>query len=272
MPNKSLLLRFGLVVLVVLPVTFFWHETRQPPSNRFDYEVVNVYPHDAQAFTQGLLYRDGFLYESTGVKGESSLRKVKLETGEILQQQRIAADYFAEGLTDWSDKLVQLTWKAGKVFVYDMHSLQPLETFSVSGEGWGLTRLDNQLVMSDGTSVLRFLHPQTFVETGHVNVTEAGRPVENLNELETVQGNILANVWQSNEVVIIDPATGEVAGRIDLGGLLSVWERLRGEAGVLNGIAYDPVNDRLFVTGKNWPHVFEIRLCARKPWLSYLID
>jgi glutaminyl-peptide cyclotransferase len=222
------------------------------------YRVVNTFPHDPEAFTQGLIYRGGFLFESTGLHGRSSLRKVRLETGEVLQRQALDAEHFAEGLADWQDQLVQLTWQSNLGFVYDLKTFARQRTFSYTGEGWGLARDARRLIMSDGTSVLRFLDPSTFAEAGRLAVTEGGLAVTNLNELEVVKGRIFANVWQSDQLVIIDPESGQVTGRVDLSGLLPPSERYGTD--VLNGIAYDANGDRLFVTGKLWPKLFEIRL------------
>jgi len=228
-------------------------------QTRYDYEVVNVYPHDPSAFTQGLIYRGGYLFESTGRHGGSSLRKVRLKTGEIVQKKRVSSEYFAEGLTDWGDRLVQLTWRSNIGFVYDALTFKLTKTFNYPGEGWGLTRGNGRLIMSDGTSSLRFLDPNTMKETGRLEVTDNGSPVSNLNELEMVKGEIFANVWTTDEIIIISPQSGHVTGRICLGGLL---DKYKGNAkiDVLNGIAYDPEGDRLYVTGKLWPKLFEIRL------------
>jgi glutaminyl-peptide cyclotransferase len=222
------------------------------------YEVVNVYPHDRNAFTQGLLYRDGVLYESTGLNGRSSLRKVELETGKVLQQISVENRYFAEGLTDWGSRLVQLTWNTNVGFVYDLASFKRLQTFSYEGEGWGLARDARRIVMSDGTSTLRFLDPQTFTVTGRITVTDGNVPVRDLNELEMIDGQVYANVWTTDRIAMISPETGRVAGWINLAGLMPRGS-VSGDA-VLNGIAYDAQRKRLFVTGKLWPSLFEIRI------------
>ena len=224
----------------------------------FGYEVVKVYPHDRDAFTQGLLYRDGVLYESTGLNGRSSLRKVQLETGKVLQQTSVDARYFAEGLTDWGARLVQLTWNTNVGFVYDLASFKQVRTFSYAGEGWGLARDDRRLIMSDGTSTLRFLDPQTFAPAGQVQVVDGDRPVRDLNELEFIDGQVYANVWLTERIAIISPANGRVTGWINLAGLMARGA-VSGDA-VLNGIAYDAAGKRLFVTGKLWPSLFEIRI------------
>jgi glutaminyl-peptide cyclotransferase len=224
----------------------------------FGYEVVNVYPHDREAFTQGLLYRDGVLYESTGLNGRSSLRKVQLETGKVLQQVSVDRRYFAEGLTDWGSRLVQLTWNTNVGFVYDLASFKQLQTFSYQGEGWGLARDERRLVMSDGTATLRYLDPQKLTVMGQVQVTDGGAPVRDLNELEFIDGQVYANVWLTDRIAMIAPESGRVAGWINLAGLLA-----RGavsDDAVLNGIAYDAQRKRLFVTGKLWPSLFEIRI------------
>jgi glutaminyl-peptide cyclotransferase len=221
------------------------------------YQVVRSYPHDPGAFTQGLVYVDGFLYESTGIEGESSLRKVRLETGEVLQIHRLDKRYFGEGLAAWKDRLIQLTWQTGIGFVYDRETFRLLRTFTYTGEGWGLTHDGTRLIMSDGSSFLRFLDPETFQETGRLQVRDGGRPVENLNELQYIKGEVFANVFQTDRIVRIDPKTGRVIRWIDLSGLLSPQDA-RG-VDVLNGIAYDAEKDRIFVTGKWWPRLFEIR-------------
>ena len=228
----------------------------------YGYEVVRTYPHDPGAFTQGLIFLDGFLYESTGLNGHSSVRKAKLETGEVLQQKDVDARYFAEGLTEWNDTLVQLTWQTRLGFVYDLATFAQTRTFGYLGEGWGLTHDATRLIMSDGSSNLRFLDPATLTETGHVAVTDRNQPVTRLNELEFIKDEVYANVWGTDSIVRINPATGQVTGWINLAGLLPVADRTPG-ADVLNGIAYDAARDRLFVTGKQWPKLFEIRLVRK---------
>ena len=228
------------------------------------YKVVHVYPHDSRAFTQGLIYVDGHLYESTGLSGRSSIRMEDLSTGRVLQHYDLSAEYFGEGLTVWGSTLVQLTWTSHKGFVYDRFSFSLLRTFHYDGEGWGLTHDDKQLIMSDGTAYLRFLDPKSFRETRRIHVTdEAGRPVQNLNELEYIRGEIYANVWETDKIVRISPRTGRVLGWIDLSGIIDKGELADSDA-VLNGIAYDSTGDRLFVTGKLWPKLFEIRVEAHR--------
>lgn len=233
-------------------------EDARPPTV-LEYEIVKSWPHDRAAFTQGLIYRDGFLYESTGLNGRSSLRKVKLETGEVVQRESVASEYFAEGLTDWKDRLIQITWQSQIGFVHDLKTFRREGQFNYSGEGWGITHDARRLIMSDGTSTLRFLDPQSFQQTGALEVTYQGKPLANLNELEFVRGRIFANVWQSNSIVVIDPGSGRVTAQIDLPGLLNAEDRAGG-VDVLNGIAYDARKDRLFVTGKLWPKIFELKL------------
>lgn len=228
----------------------------------YGYRVVNTYPHDPTAFTQGLIYRDGILYESTGLNGQSTLRKVRLETGEVLQRRTVDARYFAEGLTDWGGQLLQLTWQANLGFVYDLGTFERVRTFDYAGEGWGLAHDDARLILSDGTDTLRFLDPATFREIGRVAIRAAGRPVTELNELEVVRSEVFANIWQSDRIARIAPDTGMVTGWIDLAGLMPATERLDVDA-VLNGIAYDRQGDRLFVTGKLWPKLFEIAVESR---------
>jgi glutamine cyclotransferase len=228
------------------------------------YRVIHTYPHDSKAFTQGLAFVDGHLYESTGLNGKSSLRMVDLSTGHVLQKYDVPAEYFGEGLTDWGSNLIQLTWREHKGFVYDRFTFSLLRTFSYEGEGWGLTHDRTQLIMSDGTSYLRFLDPKTFREIKRIHITdEAGRAVENLNELEYIHGEIYANIWGSDIIVRISPRTGKVLGKLDLNGIIDKRE-LTAPGAVLNGIAYDAAGDRLFVTGKLWPKLFEIKVGALK--------
>ena len=230
----------------------------------YGYKVVNTFPHDKTAFTQGLIYRDGVLYESTGLNGSSTLRKVELTTGKVLQQSKVDAKYFAEGLTDWNGSLLQLTWRDGLGFVYDRATFAFTQTFRYYGEGWGLTHDDKRLILSDGqpAGALRFLDPTTFVETGRVIVKDQGVPVAELNELEYVKGEVFANIWQTDRIARINPTTGEVTGWIDLSGLLKPSDRTP-DTDVLNGIAYDAATNRLFVTGKKWPKLFEITLVPK---------
>jgi glutaminyl-peptide cyclotransferase len=227
----------------------------------FGYTVVHTYPHDHDAFTQGLQFVDGVFYEGTGLNGRSSIRKVKIETGEVLQKRDVPEAYFGEGITVRGNELFQLTWQSNVGFVYDRQTFAPKRQFKYTGEGWGLTQDRTTLVMSDGTEYLRFVDPATFTEKRRVRVMAAGAPLKNLNELEYVKGEIFANVWQTDYIARIDPSSGKVNGYIDLRGLLSAREREATD--VLNGIAYDEASDRLFVTGKLWPRVFEIRITRK---------
>ena len=231
---------------------------RQAPV--FGYTVVRHYPHDRAAFTQGLAFDDqGTLYESTGQRGQSSLRRVELSSGKVLQRHNLAPSLFGEGITVFGDRIFQLTWQAGRAFVYDKASFDLLQEFAYRTEGWGLTHDGRRLIMSDGTATLYFLHPDTFAETARLTVRDHRGPVIRLNELEYARGEILANVWKTDRIARIDPQTGHVTGWIDLAGLLQPSDR-RQPVDVLNGIAYDTLTDRLFVTGKWWPRLFEIDL------------
>jgi glutamine cyclotransferase len=229
----------------------------------YGFQIVHAYPHDPEAFTEGLFYKDGFLYESTGLNGHSTVRRVKLETGEVVQRTELPPQLFGEGISDWGDRLVGLTWTTQVGFVLDLKTFELQRQFSYAGEGWGLTHDDHELVMSDGTPALRFLDPQTLKETHRVRVTAAGEPVQQVNELEWVEGEVYANIWQTDRIARIDPKTGNVVGWIDLAGLLSVKDRMSSNPDVLNGIAYDAAGKRLFVTGKLWPRLFEIRLVRK---------
>jgi glutaminyl-peptide cyclotransferase len=228
----------------------------------YGYEVVQVFPHDRQAFTQGLVYHEGFLYEGTGQNGQSTIRKVRLENGEVLQVKRNEARHFGEGIAIVGPSLVQLTWQSGVGFVYDLATFDRKQTFSYKGEGWGLAYDGTRLVMSDGTPALRFLDPATFKETKRVVVKDGGVPVEELNELEFVKGELFANIWNVDRIARIATETGEVTGWIDMRGLLSARDAKGVD--VLNGIAYDAAGDRLFVTGKLWPKLFEIKIVPKR--------
>jgi len=225
----------------------------------YTYKIVNTYPHDKKAFTQGLVFEDEVLYEGTGLRGQSTLRKTELETGSILQIHKLPAQFFGEGITVHANRIIQLTWQSNVGFAYDKAGFRLLEMFKYPTEGWGITHDERRLIMSDGTSILRFLDPETFEETGHIQVYDGNGPVTRLNELEYVKGEIYANTWTTDRIARIAPQTGQVVGWIDLKGLLRPEDRTH-SVGVLNGIAYDADNDRLFVTGKFWPKLFEIEL------------
>lgn len=226
----------------------------------YGYKVVHRYPHDTNAFTEGLIYLHGTLYESTGGQGSSSVRQVDLATGKVLRQVWLPPTIFGEGIVDWHGRLVQLTWHQHEGIVWDLATLKPVERFAYPGQGWALTRNGTHLYMSDGSSDLRILDPVSFKQVGTLHVTADGRPVTKLNELEWVKGEIWANIWQTSRIARIDPATGHVVGWIDLSGIYDVQATPDPQDDVLNGIAYDAAHDRLFVTGKCWPTLFQIRL------------
>jgi glutamine cyclotransferase len=235
--------------------------TRLP--DEYTFEVVHAFPHDRTAFTQGLEFHAGFLYESTGLNGRSSLRKVRPETGEVVQQVNLSPDFFGEGITMLYDEIYQLTWQSEVGFVYGARDFHLLRRFSYTGEGWGLTNNGREIFMSDGTASLRVIEAGTFKEKRRIKVHDGARSIDQLNELEFVEGEIFANVWQTDRIARISPVSGDVVGWIDLAGLLSPMYLVE-PGGVLNGIAYDPVQKRLFVTGKLWPNLFEIRLVGKK--------
>ena len=235
-----------------------------PSIPTYDFKVVHSYPHDQQAFTQGLLYRDGFLYESTGLNGKSSIRKVNLETGKVLQSKDIPPQYFGEGLTAWKDTLVGITWQTQTGFVFDLATFELRNQFAYPGEGWGLAQNGKELVLSDGSATLRFLDPKTFLEVRRVKVTADGIAVDQINELEVVGDEIFANIWHTNTIARIDQNTGKIVGWIDLAKLYPEAGKGATSENVLNGIAYDADKKRLFVTGKLWPKLYEIKLVARK--------
>ena len=228
----------------------------------YDVDIIHTYPHDPSAFTEGLFYLNGFLYESTGLEQHSTIRKVRLDTGVVVKKIDIPPQYFGEGIVNWDGHLISLTWKSHVGFVFDLATFKLQRQFQYEGEGWALTQDGKQLIMSDGTPELRFINPNTLKETNRIQVTLDGKPVRNVNELEWVKGEIYANVWQTNWILRINPKDGQVVGLVNLAGLLSSGTQVKSPDGVLNGIAYDAKGDRLFVTGKNWPKLFEIRLHA----------
>ena len=246
--------------LILLALPCLNAQFGRPPV--YGYQVVHTYPHDHGAFTQGLLYLDGVLYEGTGMKGHSSIRKVELTTGRVLREKSIASEFFGEGLTDWGKQLIEITWQTKTGFVWDRETFQLQKSFGYPGEGWGLTHDSKRLIMSDGTSFLRFLDPVTLKESGRLQVKEGSRPIDNLNELEFYKGDVLANIWQEDRIARISLTTGQVVAWIDLTGILPA--RDRDGVDVLNGIAYDAKGDRLFVTGKWWPKLFEIKLVPNR--------
>ncbi len=226
-------------------------------TQRYTYNVVNIYPHDNNAFTQGLVFENGVLYESTGLYGQSTLRQVELEKGKILQSFTLPDQFFGEGITIFGDKIIQLTWQSNKGFVYDKFSFDLLREFSYRTEGWGITFDGSQLIMSDGTATLYFLSTETFEIARQIDVYDTG-PVTKLNELEYIKGEVYANIWKEEKIAIINPQTGQVRAWIDLSGIQDLENQNTGD--VLNGIAYDTKEDRLFVTGKKWSNLFEIEL------------
>jgi glutaminyl-peptide cyclotransferase len=234
-----------------------------PGTTLHNVRVVNVYPHDPAAFTQGLTFHNGYLYEGTGIPGQSSIRKVELKTGRVLKSQSLAAEYFGEGIAICRNRLIQLTWQSHIGFVYDLQSFHLLQTFSYPWEGWGITYDGNYLITSDGTAVLRFLDARTYKMVKQIEVRDRGNIVPNINELEFIKGEIYANVWGTGYIVRISRHTGQVLGWIDLRDLYRYIGMGR-NIDVLNGIAYDEKGDRLFVTGKYWPNLFEIRLKSPK--------
>lgn len=229
----------------------------------YGYEIINIYPHDAGAFTQGLVIDDGVMYESTGINGRSTVRKVDLKTGKVLESTEVPARHFGEGIAVVGSRIIHLTWRSGKGFVYNKNTFDTVTTFSYPTEGWGITYDGRNLIMSDGSSNLYFLDPVSFEQVGILNVYSEDGPVGKLNELEYVEGEIFANLWGSDRIARIDPKSGKVTGWIDLNGLLTAEDR-KNKVDVLNGIAYDSREGRLFVTGKLWPKIFEIKPVPKK--------
>jgi len=229
----------------------------------YTFTIINTYAHDRYASTQGLVFENGILYEGTGLYGKSSLRRVDLKTGEVLQIHELPYEYFGEGITVFKDTIIQLTWQSNKGFVYDKNSFKILRDFTYSTEGWGITYDGIRLIISDGTSTLYFLDADTLKTIGHIQVFDNGKPLSNLNELEYIDGQIYANVWRTDNIAIIDPYCGLVTGWIDLSGILPPQVN-SSAVEVLNGIAFDTMNNRLFVTGKLWPWLFEIKLVTKQ--------
>lgn len=251
-------LAIAVSVLAMAPIGF--SATNEEPTPAYSYKVVNSYPHDRRAYTQGLVYLDGALYESTGLRGRSSLRRVELESGKVLERRTLLPPYFGEGIAILDDKIYQLTWTSGVGFVYERESMKLVREFRYGIEGWGVTHDGENLIVSDGSSTLYFWDPKTLLETRQLTVRDRGSRVDNLNELEYIDGEIYANIWQEDRIARISPETGKVLSWIDLSGLL---ERRSGSEDVLNGIAWDEDGGRLFVTGKLWPTLFEIELIPK---------
>jgi len=259
---KNLLIATSILLLITLVSLALYFSLMKSPANSepltYSFSIENQYYHDPVAFTQGLVYEDGVLYESTGLDGFSQLRKVELETGKVLDNVSLGNGYFGEGITLFENKIFQLTWLSEKCFVYDKTTFELLGAFSYRGEGWGIANDGTRLIMSNGSATLSFIDPATFEILGEVQVTDGDVPVANLNELEYVDGCVYANVWHQDKIAIINPQTGKIKGWIDLTGIYQA-ENADTE-NVLNGIAYDDQSDRLFVTGKRWSQLFEIKL------------
>lgn len=257
---------FAIAFLLALSPTVFGqtaHQNHFMPVPEYTFKVVREFPHDPTAFTQGLIYHSGFLYEGTGLNGRSSLRKVQLETGKVIQRVNLDSQFFGEGITLFKNEIVQLTWQSQVGFIYNLSDFRFLRQFSYPGEGWGLTTHGNEIFMSDGTAEIRVLDGETLKEKRRLKVHDGNTAINELNELEFVEGEIFANIWQTDRIARISPQSGKVVGWIDLTGLLSPIYR-REEGAVLNGIAYDAAHKRLFVTGKLWPRIFEIQLVRKQ--------
>ena len=255
----NILLRTLFFRFIALLATVFVCSCSNSDTIFYTYKVVNTYPHDRNAFTQGMVFEDGFLYEGTGLYGSSTLRRIELETGKVLQMRELPSQFFGEGITIYEDKIIQLTWQSNLGFVYDKNTFELQKEFNYPSEGWGITHDEKHLIISDGTSTLRFLDPKTFKVVDQIEVHKHGLLLTSLNELEYIKGKVYANVWKTECIAIIDPKTGKVDGWIELKGLLSLEDYGR-PVDVLNGIAYNAKDDRLFVTGKLWPKLFEIDL------------
>jgi glutaminyl-peptide cyclotransferase len=252
-----LLILFTIIIIFIIQTGFA--QIVNNSTAVLQYEIIDIYPHDSKAFIQGLVWKDGFLYEGTGLYGESSLRKVGLETGKVLQQYNLPGKYFGEGITIFENKIYQLTWKEQTGFIYDLETFQLLETFSYEHEGWGITNNGECLIISDGSSILRFIDPVTMAEIRQVKVHEKQRLVDRINELEYIQGKVFANIWQTDKIAIINPETGEILSWLDLTSVMDLLETNQ-KIDVLNGIAYNPNTDELFISGKLWPKMFMIKI------------
>ncbi len=250
----------GVLLVLILTILILRDLGQQqlPKQTQFTYEVVEIYPHDPQAFTQGLVFDGGYLYESTGLYGKSTLRRVELSTGRVLQQRALPNGLFGEGITIFGDELIQLTWTEHRCLVYNKSTFEILREFSYPTEGWGMTHNGTHLIMSDGTAYLHFISPETFQIVRQVEVRSNGTPLMRINELEYIKGEVYANIWHDRRIARIDPLNGEVKGWIDLSSLVD-YSKLDPE-NVLNGIAHDPENDYVYVTGKRWPQLFKICL------------
>jgi glutamine cyclotransferase len=248
--------------IILASASFYLNSLQDRPVQTYTYMVMHAYPHDPTAFTQGLAFDNGFLYEGTGLRGQSSLRRVELESGNVLQTHNLSSEYFGEGITIHRDKIFQVTWRSHQGFVYDKDSFKLIDTFEIATEGWGLTHDGSSLILSDGTSTLRFIDLDTHEETRAVEVRDRDGPVLNINELEYIDGEVFANIWQTERIARIDPESGSVVGWLNLSGLAGSFDKDT-SIDVLNGIAYDVEGSRLFITGKLWPKLFEIKIMPR---------
>jgi len=255
--GKLLLIFF--IIIIILPVQTSFAHLVGDSAPVLQYKIIDSYPHDTAAFTQGLVLNEGFLYEGTGLYGESSLRKVEMETGKVLQQYNLPGKFFGEGITVFDNRIYQLTWKKQTGFIYDLETFRLLDVFIYSHEGWGITHNGEYLIISDGTSVLRFIDPLKLKEVKQINVSDGDTPVDRLNELEYINGYIYANIWQTDIIAIIDPETGKVNSWLDLSGILKDV-KTNEKIDVLNGIAFDSERGHLLITGKLWPKIFRIKI------------
>ncbi|MFB0552389.1 MAG: glutaminyl-peptide cyclotransferase [Phycisphaerae bacterium] len=254
----------GFIIILVVLLVLFYRDSKNPEiATTYTYEIINTFPHDRNAFTQGLVFDDGVLYEGTGLYGRSTLRKVELETGSVLQMHQLLTKFFGEGITIYGDNIIQLTYQNNTGFVYNKDTFELLREFNYPTEGWGITHNGRHLIMSDGTPTLYFLNPETFEQVSRIKVYDRNTPLWGLNELEYVEGQIYANIWPTERIAVIAPDTGRVTGWIDLKGLLTQQDYNR-PVDVLNGIAYDQKSGQLFVTGKFWPKLFVIKLIPVK--------
>ncbi len=266
MVTSARTVRFAFALSVLAATLGCTHLPAQPPSSKatpvYGYQVVNKFPHSTTSYTEGFLFLDGLFYEGTGLEGHSALLADAPSTGNPVQKHDLSPQYFGEGIVDWGPNLYQWTWQTHTGFVYDRFTFRPIRQFTYTGEGWGMTHDKTSIITSDGTSTLRFRDPATFKETRNITVHDGANKIEQLNELEYVKGEIYANVWHDDRIARISPRDGRVLGWIDLRGILPESQRVNAES-VLNGIAYDAAHDRLFVTGKQWPAIFEIKLVPR---------
>lgn len=246
-----------------LLASFFFATALHAATPVDTYRVVAKFPHSISSYTEGFFYLDGLFYEGTGMIGRSALLAIDPATGQVRQRHDLPAQYFGEGIVDVGPDIYEWTWQSHIGFVIDRFTLQPVRQFTYTGEGWGMTRTATEIITSDGTATLRFRDPRTFKELRHIGVTDAGQPVQLLNELEYIHGEIYANVWHTNRIARISPSTGKVLRWLDLTGLLPASQMVDAES-VLNGIAYDSKGDRLFVTGKQWPTIFQIKILPEK--------